>query len=113
MALTYSWELTSLKKTNTANISNVIVGTQWKLTGTDDAGDSGSFNGATPFKAEDVDLDSFVEYDTLTANTVLSWIQSVVVGGYKDHIDEQIQKQIDVKKNPIEEVSGNTFPWSV
>ena len=113
MALTYEWELTSLKKTNAANISNVIVGTQWKLTGTDADGDSGSFSGATPFTPDDVDLNSFVEYDALTANTVLSWIQSVVVGGYKDHIDEQIQKQIDVKKNPIDEVSGNTFPWSV
>lgn len=113
MALTYSWELTSLKKSNSANVSNVIVGAQWKLTGEDADGNSGVFLGATPFNATDVDLDSFVEYDALTANTVLGWIQSVVVDGYKDHIDEQIQKQIDAKKTPIEEVSGNTFPWSV
>ena len=113
MALTYTWELTSLKKTSAANLSNVIVGTQWKLTGTDENGNDGTFSGATPFDLATVDPSNFVAYENLTANTVLGWIQAVVVGGYKDHIDEQIQKQIDTKINPVEDVSGNTFPWSV
>lgn len=113
MALSYTWELTSLKKTSAANLQNVIVQTYWKLTGTDENGIDGTFSGATPFDLATVDPNNFTPYENLTANTVLGWIQAVVVDGYKDHIDEQILKQIDAKINPVEEVSGNTFPWSV
>lgn len=111
MALTYTWKLKSLKKTSTADFNDIIVGTQWELTGTDEDGDSGTFHGATPFKAEDVDGDGFITYEELTEEAVLGWIKAVVVGSYKDHIDGQIQKQIDVQKNPIVEVNDGTFPW--
>ena len=113
MALSYTWELTSLKKTSAANLSNVIVGTRWDVTGTDENGNSGKFSGATPFNLSTVDPNNFIAYENLTANIVLGWIQAVVVGDYKAHIDGQIQKQIDAQINPVEEVSGNTFPWSV
>lgn len=112
MALTYTWKLKSLKKTSTADFADIIVGTQWELTGTDEDGDAGVFHGATPFKAEDVDGDGFVTYEELTEAAVLGWIEAVVVGTYKDHIDEQIMKQIREKKNPIVEVSDGSFPWA-
>lgn len=112
MTLTYTWKLRSLKKTSTADFNDIIVGTQWELTGTDEDGDSGTFHGATPFKAEDVDGDGFITYEELTEEAVLGWIKAVVVGSYKDHIDEQIMKQIRGKKNPVVEVNSGSFPWS-
>jgi hypothetical protein len=96
MSLTYTWKLKSLKKTSTGNYQDLIVGTQWECTGTDSANNSGTFSGATPFKAEDVNNDGFVTYEELTEEAVLSWVKAIVVGGYKQHIDEQIQKQIDL-----------------
>lgn len=112
MSLTYTWKLKSLKKTSTGDYENLIVGTQWECTGTDADGNEGTFFGATPFKAEDVESESFVAYNDLTEETVLSWIKSIVVGGYKQHVDEQIQKQIDGKKNPIVEVNSDQLPWA-
>lgn len=112
MSLTYDWKLTGLKKTSGNDLSDVIVQTYWKLTGTDGDGNEGTFSGATPFDLSKVDPNNFVSYESLTESTILGWIQAVVVGSYKDHVDEQIQKQIDAKKNPVVEVNDGDFPWS-
>ena len=111
--LTYNWKLNSLRKTSAANLSNVVIGTTWTLTGTDADNYSGTFSGATPFKVAELDPSSFIDYNSLTEDIVLGWVQAVVVGSYKDHIDEQINKQIRDKKNPVEEATGNTLPWIV
>lgn len=112
MALTYTWKLTGLKKQSGNTLDDVIVQTYWKVTGADADGETGEFSGATPFKLDEVDPDNFTAYEDLTEEIVLGWIQAIVVGGYKDHVDEQIQKQIDSKKNPTIEVNDGNFPWS-
>jgi hypothetical protein len=112
MALTYEWKLTGLKKTSGNDLSDVIVQTYWTLTGTDGDGNSGTFSGATPFDLSKVDSGNFTSYESLTESAILGWVQAVVVGSYKDHVDEQIQKQIDAKKNPVVEVTDGNFPWS-
>lgn len=111
MSLTYTWKLVELKKTDTANLSNVVIGTRWEYTGTDEDGNTGTFSGATPFSLSSVDPNNFVTWESLTEATVLGWIQAVVVDGYKNHVEEQIFKQINAKKNPVTDVSGNSFPW--
>lgn len=112
MSLTYTWKLKSLKKTNTAEFEDVIVQTYWECTGTDADGDSGTFHGATPFPAQDVNGDGFIDYKDLTEEVVLDWIKAQVVGGYKDHVDSQILKQIEATKNPVVEVSEGNLPWN-
>lgn len=112
MALTYTWTLKSLKKTDADELEGVIVGTQWVCTGTDEDGNSGSFNGATPFKLDEVDPENFTPYEQLTKDQVLGWIEATVVGTYKDHVDEQILKQINAQKNPVVEVDSQSFPWA-
>lgn len=100
MALTLSWEVTGVKTNNQVNtdgdtLSDAVVQTFWKCTGTDEDGNTGSFAGATPFSAVDVPAGSFVAFADLTEATVLGWIQAVVVGEYLEHVKGQIQKQID------------------
>lgn len=114
MSLTYTWKLKSLKKTSSGDYQDLIVGTQWECTGTDSDDNSGTFHGATPFKAEDVEQGNFVAYNDLTEEIVLGWIQNVVNTnpGYKAHIDEQIMKQIDGKKSPIIDVGSDSLPWA-
>jgi hypothetical protein len=112
MALTYTWKLKALKKADTPEVQGIIIGTQWTLTGTDEDGYSGDFQGATPFNLTEVDPDSFTPYSELTEAQVLGWIQAVVVGSYKEHIDQQIMKQILAKRSPVVEVSENELPWA-
>ena len=112
MALTYTWALKSLKKADVDNLSGVIVQTHWTCTGTDEDGNEGVFNGATPFNPAEVDPNNFTAYEDLTEAQVLSWIEGVVVGAYKEHVDAQILKQIAEKKAPAVEVAEGAFPWS-
>ena len=109
MAITYTWKVTGLTKTNADNLQDVVIGTRWTKTGTDENGNSGTFSGATPFTPAQIDPSHFVNFDNLTEAIVLSWIQPVVVGGYEQHVNEQIQKQIDAKVNPVVDV--NNMPW--
>jgi hypothetical protein len=112
MAITYSWKLTRFKKANKNNLTDVVFQTYWEKIGTDDAGNTGTFVGATPFDPAQVDPDAFIPYDSLTEEIVLGWIQAVVVGAYATHVNEQIQIQLDAKSNSVTEVTTETFPWS-
>lgn len=116
MSLTYTWSIKSLKKQDdpSAQLNDIIVQTYWECTGTDENGNTGTFNGATPFDPDQVDAANFTAYESLTEAQVLGWIQAVVNGnpGYKDHIDQQIQKQIDATIKPITEVTDGALPWA-
>jgi hypothetical protein len=111
MAINYTWKLTSLKKRNSGSLNGVVFQTYWQKTGTDENGNTGSFSGATPFDPAQVDPNSFTPFDQLTEETVLGWIQGIVTGSYEEHVNEQIQRQIDEKVNASEEVGSGKFPW--
>ena len=111
MALTYTWAITSLKKTTDGSVDNFVVQSTWNCTGTDEDGDSGTFNGATPFPLDSLDPVTFIPYEDLTEADVLGWIEAVVVGSYKEHVDAQINKQIALIKDPVVEVPNGDFPW--
>lgn len=109
MEISYNWEITSLKTTNIADTSNIVVQTYWKKTGTDEHGNQGTFNGATPFPANNIENTNFIPFDQLTENDILTWVKSVVVGPYEEHVNDQIRKQIEVKKNLVVD---SVLPWA-
>jgi hypothetical protein len=111
MALTYTWAVTSLKKTTDGSVDNFVVQSTWTCTGTDEDGDSGTFNGATPFPLDSLDPATFIPYEDLTEADVLGWIEAVVVGSYKEHVDAQINKQIALIKDPVVDVPNGELPW--
>ena len=108
--MNYTWKLKSLKKKDTQELTNIIVQTYWEKIGTNENGDTGIFSGATSFELSTVDPHNFVKYEDLTEEMVLNWVQSVVVGSYEEHVNEQITRQIEEKINPITEVTQD-FPW--
>ena len=102
MALTLSYSVTNLKvkdevNTDGVTLENAVCQTYWKCTGTDSANNTGEFVGATPFSAANVSEGSFTAFEDLQEADVIGWIQAVVDGdpGYKEHIEAQIQRQID------------------
>ena len=116
MTFIYTWKIKSLKKQDdpSSELNDIIVQTYWECKGTDENGNSGIFNGATPFEPDQIDPQKFTSYEDLTEAQVIGWIQSVVNGNpsYKDHIDEQIQKQIDIIVKPVVEVQSDALPWA-
>ena len=116
MGYTYEWKVTGIKKVNSENIDEAIVGTQWKVICTDEDGNTGEFVGATPFNLQSIDTGSFTPYQDLTEEQVLGWIKNVVSGSsstnYWDHIQGQINKQISRSKLSFTEISEVSLPWS-
>ena len=116
MGYTFDWKLTALRKQQSVNIDDAVVGTQWKLTATDEDGFSGEFTGATPFDLNAINTGSFVPYSELTETMVLGWVKNLVSGSsaynYMPHIMQQIQKEIDKKKWSRLDVNENDLPWS-
>lgn len=115
MSLIYDWKITGLKKQDNPSLelNNIIVQTYWECTGTDENGNSGTFHGATPFEPGKVDPNNFTLYENLTEIQVIGWIKDMINNnpGYKNHIDEQIQKQIDAIIHPAVEVNADNLPW--
>jgi hypothetical protein len=110
MAITYTWKVTSLKVRNEGEHQNAVVQTYWQKTGTDENGNTGSFSGATPFSTANMPAgQTFIPFAELTEEDVLTWIKAVVVGGYEEHVNGQILKQINEKINPVSEQS---LPWA-
>lgn len=108
MAITYTWDITNLRKAPTLNgMNDVLVHVRWSKTGTDENGTTGVFQGATPLTAPEAE--GFTAYEDLTKEQVLGWIQAIVVGSYEQHVNEQIQKQITKKNDPWGDVE--TAPW--
>lgn len=111
MAITYTWKITGLK---TKDVSEdkpaAVVQTYWQKIGTDENGNEGTFSGATPFTVDPSDESGpFIPFEELTEEDVLDWIKTVVVGGYADHVNGQIAKQIEDKISPVVE---NRLPWA-
>lgn len=96
MSIIYTWEVTSLKTKTEGSNANAVVQTYWKKIGTDEHGNTGVFEGATPFTAINVPEGEFIPFEQLTEETVLNWIKSVVVQQYETHVNSKIQEQIDI-----------------
>jgi hypothetical protein len=117
MGYTYEWKVTGVKKVNSENIDEAIVGTRWRVICTNEDGDTGEFNGATPFDLNTINTGSFTAYQDLTELQVLGWIKNVVSGSnratnYWDHIQGQMDKEIIRNKLAFTEVSDVSLPWS-
>ena len=116
MGLTYEWKLIGLKKQDSDNVNEAIVGTNWKITATDEDGNVGTFTGATPFNINTINTGSFVPYNELTEEIVLGWVRNHVSGSgptnYMAHINQQIQKEITANKWVKVEVDEANLPWS-
>ena len=66
----YTWKIKSLKTANANGITNAVVQTYWEKIGTDEDGNTGTFNGATPFKLAEVDPKKFTPFEELTETVV-------------------------------------------
>ena len=117
MGYTYEWKLVGLKKQNSANINDAVVGTNWKVTATDEDGNVGTFTGATPFSINTINTASFTTYNDLTETQVIGWIKNHVSGSntttnYWAHISGVIEQEINSKKWVKVEVAEVDLPWS-
>lgn len=91
---------------------DVVIRVEWQLTGTSDDGYSGTFLGITPLTVDNIDPSTFVPYDQLTQDIVLSWVEPIVINNeeFWRHINEKLALQIEAKKNNVN--PNIPLPWN-
>lgn len=119
MSYTYAYKINSVKLKDETNhegatLNRAVYQTYWTITGTNSAGQSATWSGATPLSAANVPAGSFVAFDDLTEAQVIGWIQNIVEAddGYMAHINERLDEEIEREFGNIEEVENNALPWA-
>ncbi len=106
----YTWKITGLKTKDINGKPSAIVQTYWQKIGTDENGNEGTFAGATPFTVDPTDDSGpFKPFSDLTEADIIAWIQTVVVGGYEEHVNGKIAEQIEQKIKPVTDAK---LPWA-
>jgi len=114
MTLTYNWHIDKIYYNETqGSLSNIITRVEWRKTGTDSAGNVGTFEGCTSFGSRWLDSSSVTPYENLTEETIWGWIRNDerMSSVYADHIDERIKLDLKRKLQSIQETGPGSFPW--
>jgi hypothetical protein len=108
MQVTYTWKVTAIKTATVEELDDFVIHVRWNKIGTDELGNQGTFAGATPLTTTVDSEGQFIPFDQLTESVVLGWIQAIVVGSYEEHVNGQIERQINEKINKVAEPA---LPW--
>ena len=117
MAYTYDWKIDKIfKREQHGDLYNVVKKIEWRVTGTDSDGYSGTTFGATSFRNRHIDSSNLTPFSSITEDQMISWIR--ITDTYMELINSQIKKEILKKRNDNKEVDGimvevdsADYPW--
>lgn len=90
---------------------NVVAKIYWEKTGTDENGNSASYRNTTTFNLDSVDFNDLIDYQNLTEEIVIGWIQSSLNSTQIDRINKKIEQKLEL--HSYNAVSSKEFPWEV
>lgn len=101
MANTYSWRINALDaKIHEDDLDNVIYTVHYTLIGQDDSEEPVSASSIGTLGVQYNPENPFISYDDLTKEDVVGWLED---GLDVDSMKENLDKQIELKKNPVDE----------
>ena len=101
MANTYSWRINALDaKIHENDLDNVIYTIHWSFIGQDDSDEPVSASSIGTLGVQYNPENPFISYDDLTKEDVVGWLEE---GLDVDSMKENLDKQIELKKNPVDE----------
>ena len=104
--ITYTWSILQLDCAPSENgLTNVVKIIHWGLTGTDENGITASLNNSYSIPSPSSEV--FADYSTLTEETVISWLESNIIG--VEHLQTVLANKIASKYNPP--ITPLPLPW--
>ena len=101
MANTYNWRINALDaKIHENDLDNVIYTVHWSFIGQDDSEEPVSASSIGTLSVQYTEENPFISYDDLTKEDVVGWLED---GLDVDSMKENLDKQIELKKNPVDE----------
>ena len=99
MAITYTWNVSTVDTKTIDNNDDVIYSVHWRLNAEDDANQDAEGNNLTAGvygtqSLDTSDLTNFTNFDSVTSSQVQGWVEAAMgeeaVQGLKDGLDAQI-----------------------
>jgi hypothetical protein len=101
MANTYNWRINALDaKIHENDKDNVIYNVHWSFIGQDNSEEPVMANSVGILDVQYNPENTFISYDDLTKEDVVGWLED---GLDVDSMKENLDKQIELKKNPVDE----------
>ena len=101
MANTYNWRINALDaKIHENDKDNVIYNVHWSFIGQDNSEEPVMANSVGILDVQYNPENTFISYDGLTKEDVVGWLED---GLDVDSMKENLDKQIELKKNPVDE----------
>ena len=103
MAITYTWNVSTVDTKTIDNNDDVIYSVHWRLNAEDDANQDANGNNLTASvygtqSLDTSDLTNFTNFDSVDATIVQSWVEAAMgeesVQGLKDGLDAQIAELV-------------------
>jgi len=112
MANQYYYDIIYLDTVSSPNgLEKSVVCVHWHLVGTHDDGTLVRYENETTINPEPSDQTDFIAFDDLSAETVLSWLESNIseeqAAGYRSIVDNIIEETRNVSETTTREI-----PWS-
>ena len=102
--MTITWKINNLERQASDGLVTVV---HWGASATEASNDPEKPYGASIVNTQAIerDGDSFVNYDTLTEQTVLGWLWGKID---KEAVEAALTAQIEAQKAPV---TANGLPW--
>lgn len=109
----YTWKIKKIIKKDFDNSKDVVSKIYWEKIGTDESGNSASYRNTTTFNLDLVDFNKLIDYQSLTEEIVIGWIQSTLSSTQIDRINKKIEQKLEKSLDSYDAVSSKEFPWEV
>ena len=101
--MTITWKINNLERQTSDGLVTVV---HWGASATEDSNDPEKPYSAGVYNTQALERgDSFVNYDTLTEETVLGWLWGKID---KEAVESALTAQIEAQKAPV---TANGLPW--
>jgi hypothetical protein len=107
--INYKWKVSLLKKKNIGEFSDVVVSAVWQKTGVDPDGYGGTYKILTEFNIEEIEINSFINYEDLTEENIIEWIK---INTNQDDVNKYILSEIEKSRSQEIFVNENELPWN-
>ena len=106
----YTWEISRSFSRDVTNdygdsLENSIIKVKWKRIVTDSEGNKADYLGTTFFDLSETTSDSFVDFNSVTKDTLLSWVQNRIDATELNKIDSIIRKKLLDSRSSVQEWS--------
>jgi len=103
MAIVYSVKINGIRVINSGSLTDVVRDVDYTLTGTDG---SASFSLPNSIRLANPNENEFVQFNTLTENKVVEWVEAIDLSSQKSHIAYVVAKELEKL-----EANSKPLPW--